>query len=61
MSFALTGFTRYGVMTMTSSVSSRWNALERNSAPTTGRSPMPGALEIELLCEFCSNPAIIML
>ena len=47
-------------MTMTSSVSLRFQPLDRNSAPRIGRSPRPGVLLIVLLCEFWSSPPIII-
>ena len=46
---------------MTSSVSLRLNALERNSAPISGRSPSQGAFSIELSRVLDNRPAIIML
>ena len=46
---------------MTSSVSLRLKALDRKSAPITGRSPRKGALSVELLWVFESRPPIMKL
>jgi len=54
-----TGRTRYGVTMITSSDSSRFHAVERNSIPRIGMSPRNGALLILLLVELRSNPAIM--
>ncbi len=43
---------------MTSSVSLRWNASERNSWPSTGTSPSHGNLSMFCVTLFCSRPAM---
>ena len=48
----------YGVITITSSVSFRWNRLERNKVPSTGTSPRPGTLSTPVRLVFWSKPAI---
>lgn len=46
---------------MTSSVSLRLKAFDRNSEPISGRSPSHGVFSIELSRELDSRPPIIML
>src|SRR3989344_8823908 len=61
MSLALTGFTRYGVTTITSSVSPLRKLDDLNRLPSTGTSPRPGALSTRFCELLLSRPAIMKL
>lgn len=54
------GCERYGVIRITSSVSSRWKRVERNNAPSTGRSPRPGRRSTSSCSRRWNRPAIAM-
>ena len=59
--FAGSGLTRRGVITNTSSERSVWNSVLRNSAPTTGNSPMNGNALMLVVVLFLMSPPIAKL
>src|SRR5690606_29169577 len=61
ISLSSTGFTRYGVTTMTSSVWPLRKFCDLNRLPMIGKSPAPGSLSIVLWALLLIRPAIMKL